>query len=63
LTGAGAGRLGAETGGSTRRGALGRIQPNHLDILPPQSAYMGFWGVFDLSFWRSPPLLHFSDYM
>ena len=42
---------------------MGRIVPNHLDILPPQSAYMGFWGVFDMAFWRSPPLLDFSDYM
>jgi hypothetical protein len=42
---------------------MGRIAPNHLDILPPQSAYMGFWGVFDMAFWRSPPLLDFSDYM
>jgi len=39
------------------------FSPNHLDILPPQSAYMGFWGVFDMAFWRSPPVMAFSDYI
>ena len=39
------------------------ITANHLDILPPQSAYMGFWGVFDMRFWRAPPVMEFSDFM
>ncbi len=25
------------------------FEPNHLEIMPPQSAYMGFWGVFEVS--------------
>eukprot|EP00287_Rhodomonas_sp_CCMP768_P006520 CAMPEP_0196734850 /NCGR_PEP_ID=MMETSP1091-20130531/13469_1 /TAXON_ID=302021 /ORGANISM="Rhodomonas sp., Strain CCMP768" /LENGTH=226 /DNA_ID=CAMNT_0042078419 /DNA_START=66 /DNA_END=746 /DNA_ORIENTATION=+ len=39
------------------------FEPNHLEIMPPQSAYMGFWGVFDMRFWKSAPLLDFGDYI
>ncbi|EKX51217.1 hypothetical protein GUITHDRAFT_161648 [Guillardia theta CCMP2712] len=31
--------------------------------MPPQSAYIGIWGVFQMSFWKSDKVMAFSDYM
>mmetsp|Transcript_23802 Transcript_23802/g.37209 ORF Transcript_23802/g.37209 Transcript_23802/m.37209 type:complete len:223 (-) Transcript_23802:1044-1712(-) len=39
------------------------FEPNHLEIMPPQSAYMGFWGIFQMKFWKSKFALEFGEYV
>eukprot|EP00294_Goniomonas_avonlea_P001301 CAMPEP_0114550736 /NCGR_PEP_ID=MMETSP0114-20121206/6227_1 /TAXON_ID=31324 /ORGANISM="Goniomonas sp, Strain m" /LENGTH=542 /DNA_ID=CAMNT_0001735519 /DNA_START=87 /DNA_END=1712 /DNA_ORIENTATION=- len=39
------------------------IQPTWLHKLVPGTEYLGAWGVFKMSFWTSPTVMHFLEYM